>query len=88
MSFGGAVPAMATSLKNNKRPRVSTFKKIKGYKDVKYKKGSIDKKTSPQQLREIREQLQKKNKKESVIAIISITSVIVILYILVNFVKF
>ena len=88
MSFGGAVSAMATSLKNNKRPRVSAFKKLEVYKDFKYKKGTFDKKASPQQLREIREHLQKKNKKDSVIAIISITSIIVILYILVNFVKF
>ena len=88
MSFGGAVSAMATSLKNNKRPRVSAFKKMEGYKDVKYKKGTIDKTASPQQLREIRERLQQENKRDSLIKIISITSIIIILFILFNFVKF
>ena len=88
MSFGGAVSAMVTSLKNNKRPRVSAFKKMEGYKDVKYKKGTIDKIASPKQLREIRERLQRENKRDSLIKIISITSIIIILYILFNFVKF
>ena len=88
MSFGGSVSAMVTSLKNNKRPRVSTFKKMEGYKDVKYKKGTINKKASPHQLREIRERLQKQNKKDSLIGIISISSIIILLYILFNFVKF
>ncbi len=37
MGFGGSVSAMITGLKNNKRPRVSTFKKLKGYENVKYK---------------------------------------------------
>ena len=88
MSFGGAVSAMVTSLKNNKRSRVSAFKKMEGYADVKYKEGTIDKKASAQQLREIRERLQRENKRDSYIAIISITLSIVILYILFNFVKF
>ena len=33
MSFGGAVGAMITSLKNNKRTRVSAFDKLKNYKE-------------------------------------------------------
>jgi len=36
MGFGGSVGAMLTSLKNNKRTRVSTFKKLKDYKNVNY----------------------------------------------------
>ena len=88
MSFGGAVSAMQTSLKNNKRSRVSTFKKIKDYQNVPYKKGTIDKTASPQLLKEIREKIQKENKKNAFIAIISITSIVTILYILFNFVKF
>ncbi len=32
MSFGGAVSAMISSLKNNKRNRVSAFDKLKNYK--------------------------------------------------------
>jgi len=53
MSFGGSVSAMLTTLKNNKRKRVSTFKKLKTYEDVKYKKGRIEKKATHQQLKEI-----------------------------------
>ncbi len=37
MSFGGSVSAMLTTLKNNRRKRVSTFKKLKGYENIKYK---------------------------------------------------
>ncbi len=88
MSFGGSVSAMVTTLKNNKRPRVSAFKKIKEYQGVKYKKGTIDKKASPQLLKEIREKIQKENKKNALVAIISITSIVTMLYILFNFVKF
>lgn len=38
MSFGGAVSAMMTSLKNNKRARISTFKKLKTMKTLNIKK--------------------------------------------------
>ena len=63
MGFGGSVSAMVSSLKNNKRSRVSTFSKLKRYENVKYKNGRIEKKATPQQLKEIRERLQKENKK-------------------------
>ena len=62
MGFGGSVSAMISSLKNNKRSRVSTFDKLKRYENAKYKKGKIEKKATPQQLKEIRERLQKENK--------------------------
>ena len=88
MSFGGAVSAMQNSLKNNKRSRVSAFKRMKEHQSVKYKKGVIDKTASPQLLNEIRERIQKENRRNRRIAIISITSIITILYILFNFVKF
>ena len=35
MGFGGSAAAMITSLKNNKRTRVSTFKKMKDFKEGK-----------------------------------------------------
>jgi len=63
MSFGGAVSAMTTSLKNNKRTRPSAFKKLKDIEGGAYKKGSIDKKASPQLLKELREKTIKENKK-------------------------
>ncbi len=88
MSFGGAVSAMVTSLKNNRRPRVSAFKKMKEFENVKYKKGTIDKKASPELLRDIREKIQKENKRNRLIAIISISTIVTVLYILFNFVTF
>tara|TARA_R110002073_G_scaffold279026_1_gene443241 strand:- start:536884 stop:537150 length:267 start_codon:yes stop_codon:yes gene_type:complete len=88
MSFGGSVSAMLSTLKNNKRSRVSTFEKLKGYEDVKYKKGRIEKKATPQQLKEIRDRLQKRNKRNTTIIVISCASVIIILFILFNFVRF
>ena len=88
MSFGGSVSAMVTTLKNNKRPRVSAFKKIERYKYVKYKKGTIDTKASPALLKQIRENIQKENRRNIRITIISISSIIIILYILFNFVTF
>jgi len=80
MSFGGAVSAMATSLKNNKRERVSVFKRLKGYENVKFKKGKIDKKATHQQLKEIRERLQKENKKELIITLTIVSGLFFILF--------
>lgn len=71
MSFGGAVSAMLTSLKNNKRPRVSAFEKIKGYEHTPYKKGKIEKKATPHQLKLIREKIQKENKRNTIIMVIT-----------------
>ena len=62
MPGGGSIQGMITSLKNNKRSRVSTFKKLESYQNIKYKKGKIDKKASPKLLKEIREQIRKENK--------------------------
>ena len=88
MSFGGAVSAMLTSLKNNKRSRVSAFEKIKGYENIPYKKGKIEKKATPLQLKEIREKLQKENKRNTIIIVITAIIVAVILVILFYYVKF
>ena len=46
MSFGGSVAAMITSLKANKRNRISTFDKIKNHKKSKKSKLYFDKKAS------------------------------------------
>ena len=62
MGFGGSVSAMVTSLKNNKRTRPSAFKKIKHLEKGKYKKGSIDKKASPELLKDIRQKTKKEQK--------------------------
>ena len=88
MSFGGSVSAMLTTLKNNRRKRVSTFKKLKTYEDVKYKKGRIDKKATHQQLIEIREKFQKENKRDIVIKIIVISAMIILFIIIFNYIKY
>ena len=88
MGFGGAVGAMITSLKNNKRSRVSTFKKLENYKDVKYKEGLIEKKATPHQLKEIREKLQKENRKKLIITILYFIISFTIIIVLLNVIKF
>ena len=88
MSFGGSVGAMITSLKNNKRSRVSTFKKLKDYKNVDYGEGTIDKKASPEQLKEIREKLQKENRKKLIITLLYFVISFAIIIVLLNVIKF
>jgi hypothetical protein len=61
MSFGGSVAAMVSSIKNNRRTRPSTFKKLKGYENGIYKKGTINKKASPKLLKDIREKIKRQN---------------------------
>mgnify|MGYP005998111097 CR=1 FL=1 len=62
MGFGGSVSAMVTSLKNNKRVRPSALNKIKQFEKGKYKEGSIDKKASPELLKDIRLKTKKEEK--------------------------
>jgi len=88
MGFGGSVSAMISSLKNNKRSRVRTFDKLKKYENVKYKEGKIEKKATPQQLKEIRERLQKENKKNQTISITILIAFIILTYTLFNYLKF
>ena len=88
MGFGGSVSAMITSLKNNKRSRASVLEKLKEYENIKYKEGKIEKKATPQQLKEIRERLQKENKRTRIltITILSIFSIVLlILFALFNY---
>lgn len=91
MPGGGSIQGMITSLKNNKRSRVSTLEKLKDYKKSKYKKGAITKQATPEQLREIRERIQKENKKHQkikiVFAIVAIF-IVAILYFIFNFATF
>ena len=86
MSFGGAVSAMVTSLKNNKRDRKSALKKLKENGEYSQKTElHFDKLASPSQLREIRERIQKENKTRARKKIIVL---IVICIILIYFVGF
>ena len=59
MSF----PNMNTSLKINKRTQPSAFKKLKSIPKGKYNSTITDKKSTPNQLKQIREGLIKENKK-------------------------
>ena len=61
MSFGGAVSAMLSSLKNNKRERKSAFDKLKNVgksKDTLH----FEKKASAKELEDIKMTLQKESK--------------------------
>lgn len=62
MSFGGAVAAMITSLKNNKRARVSAFDKMNGFENDSNIELHFEKKASQKQLHEIKEKIQSENK--------------------------
>ncbi len=91
MGFGGSVSAMISSLKNNKRSRTSTFEKLKKYEKSTYKKELIEKKATPQQLKEIRERLQKENKRRRIktIAVMVIFAIVLVaLLLLFNVAKF
>ncbi|MEO9570607.1 MAG: hypothetical protein ABJH82_12030 [Polaribacter sp.] len=61
MAGEGFITHMITSLKANKRSRVSTFDKIKNHKKTKKSKLHFDKKASPLELTKIREKIQKEN---------------------------
>jgi hypothetical protein len=64
MSFGGAVSAMITSLKNNARKRKTLYDNKAFFDKISTKKTYVtDKKATPQQLREIRLRLTDENQK-------------------------
>jgi uncharacterized protein YdcH (DUF465 family) len=64
MSFGGAVSAMITSLKNNARKRKTLYDNKAFFDKISTKKTYVtDKKATPQQLREIRLRLKDENQK-------------------------
>jgi len=81
MSFGGAVGAMITSMKNNKRDKNSTFKKLKNY-DKSHNLLHFDKKASKEELKELRKKLRRENR------IISIRNAIITVIIFTIFIYF
>jgi len=83
-----SIAAMITSLKNNKRDRVSTFDKIKNFKKGKVKKLHFTKKSSSKQLKEIRIKLQKENKEKFIKNIIIISIFLGIIIYFIGFYKF
>lgn len=72
MSFGGAVSAMVTSLKNNKRKRPSAYEKMEKYNGNYDTKLHFDKKATTEELETIRKKLQNQHKKELLIKIIGL----------------
>ena len=83
-----SIAAMITTLKNNKRTRVSTFKKMKDFKEGKNIQVCFDRKATPHQLKSIREKLQKENDKRMKRNIIIITFLMIIIIYCVGFIKF
>jgi len=83
-----SISAMITSLKNNKRTRVSTFDKIKNFKEGKNIQVSFAKKASPYQLKKIKEKIQDENKRLLKRNIIIIITCISIMIYAIGFVKF
>lgn len=83
-----SISGMITSLKNNKRTRVSAFDKIKNFKEGKNIKVSFNSKATPQQLRRIKEKLQNENKKKFRKNIIILSIALIIIIYAIGFVKF
>ncbi|MDY0780911.1 hypothetical protein [Tenacibaculum sp. IB213877] len=88
MSFGGAVSAMITSLKNNKRPRKSVFDKLEKNTGALSGKLYFDKKATQKQLSEIKQRLQKENRIRITRNIIIFLIFISICIYVIGFVKF
>lgn len=75
-----SISGMITSLKNNKRTRVSTFDKLKNFKKGKSIQVAFDKEASSFQLKKIKEKLQEENKKllkRNILIIIALISLII-----------
>ena len=76
-----SISGMITSLKNNKRTRVSTFDKLKNFKKGKSIQVAFDKEASSYQLKKIKEKLQEENKKSlKKTVIILIVAICIIIY--------
>lgn len=90
MGFGGAVSAMVTTLKNNKRDRKSTFKKMKQYESSSNNADQLifTKKATPDQLKKIRTEIRKENRKKLVFKTVSIITLCVIITVLLSRIKF
>lgn len=89
MSFGGAVSAMVTSLKNNKRSRKSAFKRLKD-NPSEYGEGSklhFENKATPSQLKKIREDIQRENRKLMIRNIVIIVVVVAAVIYFIGFAK-
>jgi hypothetical protein len=83
-----SISGMITSLKNNKRTRVSTFDKLKNFKKGKSIQVAFDKEASSYQLKKIKEKLQEENKKLLKRNVIILIVAICIIIYSIGFMKF
>ncbi|REH56702.1 hypothetical protein C7448_101745 [Tenacibaculum gallaicum] len=88
MSFGGAVSAMITSLKNNKRKRVSAFDKLERFQKENSDKLYFNKSTNKKELEKIRLQTIRGNTnrfiKNSIAFLIIFSLLLYIAFVFVN----
>ncbi|WP_166387617.1 MULTISPECIES: hypothetical protein [unclassified Polaribacter] len=81
MAGEGFIAHMIASLKANKRNRLSTFDKIKGYKKIKKRELYFDKKATPDELEKIRKRIIAENntlfKRNILIFILLITAILI-----------
>jgi hypothetical protein len=90
MSFGGAVGAMITSIKNNKRSRPSAFRKLKenGVEYTTKTTLQFDQKASPAQLRNIQKKIQREQRAALLKKAFLIGAAILVIVLVIGFVKF
>ncbi len=87
MSFGGAVSAMITSIKNNTRLRRKSY--LNQNILIKDEKALIDKKATPEQLEAIRNRLIEENRQKRIMnfkiflfsLLLTITAILLLLYV-------
>lgn len=88
MSFAGAVSAMITSLKNNKRTRISTFDKIKNNTAKSKIKLYFENKATSEELLKIKEKIRLENKKTFRQNLVIIGVLMLVAIYVIGFVKF
>lgn len=89
MSFGGAVSAMMTSLKNNKRDRKSALKRLKDNPTEYGETGKLhfENKATHAQLQKIREDLKRENRNRTIKTVLIIGLFMAALIYFIGFVK-
>lgn len=90
MSFGGAVSAMQTSLKNNKRERVNTFKKLKEHNFEEKENGKLyfKNKATPEELEAIRKKIKRESTKKMLMNITLLAVFCLSVLLVIGFAKF
>lgn len=89
MSFGGAVGAMISSIKNNKRDRKSALKKLKdsGVKHSDKTELHFENEASPMELKKIRKKVKDENRRIMIRNIIIMTVIMLIAIYFIGFAK-